>query len=83
MCQLLLRFPEKCSGCECDGICHHVWKTTQTGFVGHCITQDKDEFGKAGINTNVYTTHSYRAASTSKARGNRVSVTEDMKKIYV
>ena len=38
MCQLLLRFPEKGSGCECDGICHHVWKTTQTGFVGHCIT---------------------------------------------
>ena len=27
--------------CKCDGIYHHIWKTTQTGFVGHYITMDK------------------------------------------
>ena len=36
----------------------------------------KDELGKVGINTNVYTTHSCRAASTSKAMDNGVSPTK-------
>ena len=40
----------------------------------------KDEFGKAGINMNVYTAHSYRAASANKARDNSVSITETLKR---
>ena len=42
----------------------------------------KDEFGKADINTNVYTEHSCRAASTNKARDNDVSVTESLKRQF-
>ena len=39
----------------------------------------QDELGKTGINTNVYTAHSCRAASASKARGNGISITEILK----
>ena len=39
----------------------------------------KYEFGKAGINTNVYKAHSCRAASTRKTRDNGVSITESLK----
>ena len=39
----------------------------------------KDEVGMTGINTNVYKPHSSRSASTSKARGNRVSITDIFK----
>ena len=42
----------------------------------------KYEFGKAGVNTNVYTAHSCRAASTSKARHNGVSINEILKRGY-
>ena len=41
----------------------------------------KDEFGKAGINANVYTAHSCRASSTSKTRDNGVSITEILKEL--
>ena len=34
----------------------------------------------AGINTNVYKTHSCRSASTNKARDNRVSITDILKR---
>ena len=40
-------------------------KPSSSGTISRWI---KDEFGKAGININVYTAHSCRAASTSKTR---------------
>ena len=39
----------------------------------------QDELGKAGINTNVYTAQNCKAASTSKARGNGISITDILK----
>ena len=41
LCQLSLKCPGKVSRCECDGIYYHIWKATQTGFVGYYITMDK------------------------------------------
>ena len=39
----------------------------------------QDELGKAGINTNIYTAQNCKAASTSKTRGNGISITEILK----
>ena len=77
---LLLRCPEKINRCECDRIYYHILKATQTGFVGHYSRWIKNELGKTGINTNVYTTHSCRAASISQVRENCVSIAEDLER---
>ena len=52
-------------------------KSALSDIISRWIKQD--ELGKAGINTNVYTAQNCKAASTSKTRGNGISITEILK----
>ena len=49
----------------------HTNRLHRTIYISQWI---KDEFSKAGINTNIYTAHSCKEASTSKERDNGVSL---------
>ena len=80
MCQLLLRCPEKLVDANvmefiiAYGKPH---KAASSVTISQCI---KNEFCKAGINANVYTAQSCRAASSSKTKDNGVSITEILKR---
>ena len=81
MCQLLLRCPEKLVDANvmefiiAYGKPH---KAASSVTISQCT---KNEFCKAGINANVYTAQSCRAASSSKTKDNGVSITEILKEL--